>query len=492
MESVSLKFDTLFTDLKEIVMKVDATMAGLIAVALVAVLITRYIYRWQNPRCNGVLPPGSMGLPLIGETLQLVLPSPSIDLPPFLKKRLKRYGPIFRTNVAGRPVIITADPEFNHFLLRQDGKLVDTWSMDTFAEVFDQASQSSKKYTRNLTLKHFGVESLKEKLLPQMEEMANQTLRKWSNKDSVEVKGASITMTVNFAAQQIFSGDLENAPLNISEMFKDLVEGMMSFPINFPGTAHHKCLQIHKKVRELMKDVVGKRLAAPERSYGDLLDGIIQDMNTEAYIKEDFVVQLMFGLLFVTSDSISTTLALAFKLLADHPAVLQELIVNSHEEILKNRENVDTPLTWSEYKSMTFTMQVINEVLRLGNIAPGFFRRALKDIPVNGYTIPKGWVIMIATAALHLNSNQFEDPLAFNPWRWKEIQPSVVSKCFMPFGSGMKQCAGAEYSKALLATFLHVMVTKYRWTMVKGGKIVRAPIIRFPDGFHFNISEKNN
>ncbi|KAG8379596.1 hypothetical protein BUALT_Bualt07G0105300 [Buddleja alternifolia] len=81
---------------------------------------------------------------------------------------------------------------------------------------------------------------------------------------------------------------------------------------------------------------------------------------------------------------------------------------------------------------------------------------------------------MIATAGLHLNANQFEDPLKFNPWRWKEIQPSVVAKCFMPFGSGMKQCAGAEYSRVLLATFLHVLVTKYRWAIVKGGKIVRA------------------
>ncbi|KAL3520979.1 hypothetical protein ACH5RR_019128 [Cinchona calisaya] len=478
--------------LNEIATKVDLSMIGLSVVALLAIFITRYIYRWRNPKCNGALPPGSMGLPLIGETLQLVLPSASIDLPPFLKKRIKWYGPIFKTNVAGRPVIITADPEFNHFLLRQDGKLVDTWSMDTFAEVFDQASQSSKKYTRHLTLNHFGVESLKEKLIPQMEDMLCETLRKWSSQESIEVKGAAVTMTINFAAKQIFSGDLENAPWNISEMFKDLVEGLMSFPINLPGTAHHKCLQIHKKVREMMKDVVQKRLAAPEKNVqGDLLDHIIQDMTTETYIKEDFVVQLMFGLLFVTSDSISTTIALAFKLLAEHPAVLEELTAE-HEAILKKRENLDTPLSWSEYKSMTFTLQVINEVLRLGNIAPGFFRRALKDIPVNGYTIPEGWVIMIATAALHLNSNQFEDPLAFNPWRWKNIQTSVVAKCFMPFGSGMKQCAGAEYSRVLLATFLHVLVTKYRWAMVKGGKIVRAPIIRFPDGFHFKISEKSN
>lgn len=54
-------------------------------------------------------------------------------------------------------------------------------------------------------------------------------------------------MTVDFAAKQIFSGDLENAPFNISDMFRDLVEGLMSFPINLPGTSHHKCLKVLKK-----------------------------------------------------------------------------------------------------------------------------------------------------------------------------------------------------------------------------------------------------
>lgn len=483
-----MEMSIILTSMKEL-LPLDLQSMVVLVGTLVTIYVTHWIYRWRNPKCSGVLPPGSMGLPLIGETIQLVIPSASLDLPPFIRTRIKRYGPIFRTNVAGRAVIITADPEFNHFLLRQDGKLVDTWSMDTFAEVFDQASQSSRKYTRNLTLNHFGVEALRTKLLPHMEDMVRRTLSAWSSHGSVEVKSESVTMAIDFAAKQIFSGDLENAPLKISDMFCDLVEGLMAFPINIPGTAHHRCLQIHKKVRAMMKDVVMKRLAESKRQHDDLLDRIIQDKNTQPFLNEDFIVQLMFGLLFVTSDSISTTLALTFKLLAEHPLVLEELTAE-HEGILKKRGNPDSGLTWNEYKSMTFTLQVINEVLRLGNIAPGFFRRALKDIPVNGYTIPKGWVIMIATAGLHLNSDQFEDPLKFNPWRWKEMEPSFLAKHFMPFGSGLKQCAGAEYSRVLLAAFLHVLVTKYRWSMVKGGKIVRSPTIRFPDGFHYKISER--
>lgn len=80
-----------------------------------------------------------------------------------------------------------------------------------------------------------------------------------------------------------------------------------------------------------MGNVLRKRLSsspADQNREEDLLDHLIKDMNTEKFLNEDFIVQLMFGLLFVTSDSISTTLALAFKLLAEHPLVLEELIVS--------------------------------------------------------------------------------------------------------------------------------------------------------------------
>ncbi|XP_019192755.1 PREDICTED: cytochrome P450 87A3-like isoform X1 [Ipomoea nil] len=484
--------ETMFSSSMDELRKMNVSAIVYSVSAMLSIYIAHWIYRWRNPKCNGVLPPGSMGLPFIGETLQLIIPSHDLALPPFINTRIKRYGSMFKTSVAGRPVIISADTDFNSLILKQDGKMVETWSMDTFAQVFEnQEMQSSMKYIRHLVLNHFGVEALKEKLLPQIETFINHTLHKWSTQqDSVEVKSAAITAAIDFAANELFSGDLENAPFSISDMYRDLVEGLMSFPINLPGTAHHKCLQIHKKVRGAMRDVVKKRFETPERQQEDVLDHMIRDMGTHKFLSEDFIVQLMFGLLFVASESISTTLALAFKLLAEHPNVLEELTAE-HDTILKNRENPDAPLTWNEYKSMTFTLQVINEVLRLGNIAPGLFRRAIKDIPYNGYTIPSGWVILIATAALHLNSDEYEDPLAFNPWRWQKIQQNSANKHFMPFGSGMKQCAGAEYSRLFLATFLHNLVTNYKWKMVKGGKIVRAPIIRFPDGFHFHISKKN-
>ncbi|CAL2279870.1 unnamed protein product [Prunus armeniaca] len=239
----------------------------------------------------------------------------------------------------------------------------------------------------------------------------------------------------------------------------------------------------------MLRDMLKERRISPEMQRGDFLDQINIDMEKEKFLSEDFSVQLVFGGLFATFESISAVIALAFSLLAEHPSVVQELTAE-HEAILKNRENPNSSLTWDEYKSMTFTLQVINEILRLGSVAPGLLRRALKDIPVKGFTIPEGWTIMVVTSALQLSPNTFEDPLEFNPWRWKDLDSYAVSKNFMPFGGGMRQCAGAEYSRVFLATFLHVLVTKYRWTTIKAACIARNPILGFGDGIHIKFEEK--
>ncbi|KAI8532117.1 hypothetical protein RHMOL_Rhmol11G0188500 [Rhododendron molle] len=464
-------------------------------VALATILVTRWIQKWRNPSCGsnegGVLPPGSMGFPLIGETIQLLIPSHSLDLHPFIKKRVQRYGPIFRTSVVGRPVVMSTDPKFNHYIITEEGKSVELWYLDTFSKMLPIYGVGSiQKYIRNIALSHFGVESIRERLLPQVEQIVQKTLRSWSTQQSVELKHATSSMLFDFTLKQMFGYDSENSPEKLSDKFANFVHGLMSLPLNIPGTTYHKCLKDQKEVLSMMRGIVKERLASPDKRRGDFLDHAIQDMKTENFLTEDFIVQLMFGILFGTFEPISAVLVLTLKLLSDHPLIVEELTAE-HEAILRNRHNPDSSLSWDEYKSMTFTLNVINEVLRLGNVAPGLLRRVTKDIKFNGYIVPAGWDIILVTPALQLNPETFKDPVAFNPSRWKGLDSYTISKNFMPFGGGIRQCAGADYSRAFVATFLHVLVSKYRWTKIKGGNIVRKPILDFEGGLEIEVSEKN-
>jgi len=109
-----------------------------------------------------------------------------------------RYGPIFRTSLAGRPIIFSVDPEFNNHILQQEGRLVEMWYFDTFAKILAMEGESRlsrvglvHKYIRRIFLNHFGSDILREKLLQKIEEWVERCLRMWSSQPCIEVKQAA-------------------------------------------------------------------------------------------------------------------------------------------------------------------------------------------------------------------------------------------------------------------------------------------------------------
>ncbi|XP_034684161.1 cytochrome P450 87A3-like [Vitis riparia] len=468
---------------------------GLCIVTLVIIWVTNWIHRWRNPRCNGTLPPGTLGFPLIGETIQFFIPGHSLDLLPFFKKRVQRYGRLFRTSLVGRPVAVAADPEVNHFILQEEGKSVEMFYLDSIVKLFGKDGASTHatghvhKYLRTLVMNNFGFESLRDKLLPKVEAVARKSLDTWSSQPSVELNYAISQVMFEFISMELFSYDPSASTESMSDAFINFLKGLVSIPLNIPGTTFHKCLKNQKKVMKMLREIVEERCASPERRHGDVLDYFLEEMKSKTFITKDFIVYIMFGLLFATFESIPTMFTLVFKLIMEHPLVWQEL-KDEHEAILRNSQTSNSTITWEDYKSMTFTFDVINEALRMGNISLGSFRRAVEDVRINGYTIPAGWIILVVPSALHMDPETYPDPLVFNPWRWKEDGGSKIRvKNFTPFGRGIRSCPGAELSKLVAATFIHAAVTKYRFTKIKGGRVVRNPMLKFKDGFYVKVSE---
>ncbi|GAV68915.1 p450 domain-containing protein [Cephalotus follicularis] len=470
-------------------------MLALCIGALILISITSWIYKWRNPRCNGQLPPGSMGWPLLGESIQFFTPNTSSDIPPFVKERMKRYGPIFRTSLVGRPVIVSTDPEFNYFIFQQEGQLFQSWYPETFTKIFGQQNVGSLhgfmyKYLKNMVLQLLGTESLK-KMLPEVEQVASNKLKQWLCQDIIEFKDATASMIFDLTAKKLISYDAEKSSENLRENFVAFIQGLISFPIDIPGTAYHKCLQGRKRAMRILKNILQERRAKPRKHQTDFFDYVLQELQKEGTVlTEEIALDLMFVLLFASFETTSLALTLALKFLCDHPLVLKQL-KEEHEEILRSREDANSGLTWKEYKSLTFTFQVINETVRLGNIAPAIFRKALTDIHFNGYTIPAGWGVMVCPPAVHLNPARYEDPLAFNPGRWEGLVSNGASKHFMAFGGGMRFCVGTDFTKVQMAVFLHCLVTKYRFQAIRGGEISRTPGLQFPNGFHVQIIKKD-
>ncbi|KAJ4835069.1 hypothetical protein Tsubulata_028839 [Turnera subulata] len=408
---------------------------------------------------------------------------------------MKRYGPVFRTNLVGRPVVVSTDPDLNYFIFQQEGNLFQSWYPDTFTEIFGRQNVGSLhgfmyKYLKNMVLNLFGPESLK-KMIPEVEQTTSKRLKLWSHQEGVELKEATASMIFDLTAKKLISYDQENSSENLRENFVAFIQGLISFPLDIPGTAYHKCLQGRKRAMRMLKDLLQQRRENPRKHRSDFFDYVIEELQKEGTVlTEAIALDLMFVLLFASFETTSLALTLAVKFLSDHPLVLTKLR-EEHEAIVKNREHADSGLTWKEYKSMTFTFQVINETVRLANIVPGIFRKTLRTIQFKGYTIPAGWAVMVCPPAVHLNPEKYEDPLAFNPWRWAGQELNGATKSFMAFGGGMRFCVGTEFTKVQMAVFFHCLVTKYRFEPIKGGNILRTPGLQFPNGYHIKLMEKD-
>lgn len=78
----------------------------------------------------------------------------------------------------------------------------------------------------------------------------------------------------------------------------------------------------------MIRGALKERLISPESHRDDFLDHALKDLNTQDFLTEDFIVQIMFGLLFASSESTSISLTLVFKFLSEHPHVVDELMVS--------------------------------------------------------------------------------------------------------------------------------------------------------------------
>lgn len=142
-------------------------------------------------------------------------------------------------------------------------------------------------------------------------------------------------------------------------------------------------------------------------------------------------------------------------------------------------------------------MQVITETLRIGNIISGIMRKAVRDVEMKGNLIPKGWCVFVYFRSVHLGADIYDDPYAFNPWRWKvrsHPAPHCIYACisllicrtcndvlignpwtflqerdmmgssgFTPFGGGQRLCPGLDLARLEASVFLHHLVTNFRY-----------------------------
>ncbi|KAI6670129.1 hypothetical protein NL676_005014 [Syzygium grande] len=430
------------------------------------------------------LPPGNLGLPVIGETLQLIAAYKTENPEPFIDDRVRRFGSVFATHVFGEPTVFSADPETNRFILQNEGKLFECSYPRSLCNLLGKHSLllmkgSLHKRMHSLTMSFGNSSIIRDHLLVDIDRLIRLNLESWS--DRVFLMEEAKKITFELTMKQLMSFDPCDWTESLRKEYVLVIEGFFSVPLPIFSTTYRRAIKARTKVAEALSLVVGQRRKQCEAGtrkndmLGALLDG--DSSGGGGGFSDEQIVDFLVALLVAGYETTSTIMTLAVKFLTETPHALAQL-KEEHDKIRANKYPCES-LDWNDYKSMPFTQCVINETLRVANIISGVFRRAMTDVDVKGYTIPKGWKVFASFRAVHLDQDHFKEARTFNPWRWQNNSGSPTpGNIFTPFGGGPRLCPGYELARVVISVFLHHLVTRFSWVPAEEDKLVFFPTTR--------------
>lgn len=438
------------------------------------------------------MPPGTLGLPFVGETLQLIAAYKTENPEPFIDERVNRYGPIFTTHVFGEPTVFSTDPETNRFIVQNDGKLFDCSYPGSISNLLGKHSLllmkgALHKKMHSLTMSFANSTIIRDHLLVDIDRLVRLNMDSWT--DRIFLMEEAKKITFELTVKQLMSFDPGEWSESLRKEYVLVIEGFFSVPVRLFSSTYRRAITARTKVAEALKLIVRQRRAKLEggEKKKDMLGALLAG---DDKFSDEQIVDFLLALLVAGYETTSTIMTLAVKFLTETPLALAQL-KEEHEGIRAKKSETE-PLLWTDYKSMPFTQCVVNETLRVANIISGVFRRAMTDINIKGYTIPKGWKVFASFRAVHLNQNHFKDARSFNPWRWQnKTGVSTPANVFTPFGGGPRLCPGYELARAELSVFLHHLVTRFSWDPAEEDKLVFFPTTRTQKRYPINVRRRD-
>ncbi|RWR84159.1 abscisic acid 8'-hydroxylase 4 [Cinnamomum micranthum f. kanehirae] len=431
----------------------------------VPILILGYLTMVKHKRksqSSAKLPPGSMGWPYIGETLDLYSQNPNV----FFATKQKSYGEIFKTHLLGCPSVMLASPEAAKFVLVSQAHLFKpTYPkskerlIGPSALFFHQGDYHTS--LRKLVQGSLSLDAIRN-LVPDIEASAISLLDSWDGGRVIDTFHEMKKLSFDVGILAIFGRLDADIKEELKKNYRIIDKGYNSFPTNIPGTKYYNAVSARKRLSKIVSEIIRERKEkwSVEK---DLLGGLVNLKDeTRALPGEDIATDNIIGMLFAAQDTTASTLTWILKYLSDNPKLL-EAVKAEQNAIYESNEGGKLPLTWSQTRNMPLTHRVVLETMRMATIISFTFREAVTDVEYKGYLIPKGWKVMPLFRNIHHNPEFFREPQKFDPSRF-EVAPKPNT--FMPFGNGVHSCPGNELAKLEMLIFVHHLVTKFRWKVV--------------------------
>ncbi|XP_038685629.1 cytochrome P450 716B1-like [Tripterygium wilfordii] len=453
------------------------------------------ISKRSSKRC----PPGSRGLPFMGQSLGLLRAMKNNTTEKWLEDRVRKYGPVSKLSLFGKPAVFIYGQAANKLVFAGEGSTTGYHQPKSMIKIMGESSLlglsgQDHKRVRHALMSILKPESLREYVGRIDEEMRNHLEMHWEGKQEVTVLPLMKTLTFNIVCSILIGLERGVRRDKFLDSFQEMIQGVWSVPINLPFTSYSRGIKASASIQNMVKDLIQEKReefnqngASRSRDLTACLLNI-RDENNEPVLTDKEILHNLILVMIAGHDTSSILITFIIRLLANDPSVYAG-VVQEQEEITKTKSKGE-PLKWEDLAKMKYTWRVATETLRMFPPVFGGFRSALKEIEYEGYTIPKGWQIFWVSSMTHMDDRLFPEPTKFDPNRFRD-QASIPPYSFIAFGAGPRLCPGIEFARMETLVAIHYITTRFTWKLCADNLFSRVPMPLPTKGLPIQIVPRN-
>ena len=418
------------------------------------------------------LPPGSMGWPVVGEMVPLLLNATGFE-----DERRRRFGDAFVTNILFAPMVRVCTPELNAVVLRAEGmgkamvSWPETWQKLMGPRALTVVTGPMHVKLRKVLGKSFTPESTRS-YLDVVDACVQEYIADFAKADKVDsAKFKALALDIFFRSALGEKMPRERLA-RITALYGAWTNGFAAIvPWNLPFTAYGKAMRARKEILGEIARMLDEYRANPKADAQSLLGRVLDATDEEGNrLPEQDVVENLLVMLFASHDTTFASMSTAVSVLFDprNAGVVEKLRKELSESKGLGGARGDGELDFDELRRAPYLNAVVNELWRFVPPINAGIRVALEDIPLPGtpYVVPKdvkmSYAMWSPSRAPEFWGEKAGD---FDPDRFlSRADDPRLGGYFLPFGGGNRACIGEHLARLELRAFV-ARIASPNWTV---------------------------
>ena len=410
------------------------------------------------------LPPGPRGHWLLG-----VLPRVRSDVLGFFDECFREYGDAVYFRAGNRRSVLLSHPDdIETVLVTENRQFIKNRALQYLRPLLGNGLLLNEGEAwlrqRRIVQPAFGKHRV-EGYVPAMMECTERMLAQWQTGQVRDLHMEMVELTMSIAGRTLLGIDVGDQFVEVTRCVETVMTDFLgrfgsALPLPFwiPTPGNWKLARTIRRLDAILHELIQHRRASGAAG-GDFLSLLLAARDevdgsglSDRQVRDEVMTMFLAG-----HETTANALAWTWQLLGQHPQV-QERAAREARETLGGR-----PPTAADVANLPLCEAILKESMRLYPPAYAVGRRTMADITIGGHFIPAGHNVLMSQWVVHRDERWFDEPLAFDPERWRDGRTDGLPKyAYFPFGGGPRVCIGNTFAMVEATLVIASVLQRFR------------------------------